>query len=251
MNQTNGSLSQELVDEFVNIAHGYGPSGDFEQVREMVEKYPDLVHAVHSDGDETGLGAAAHMGERQIVQYLLDRGATLDIATAAMMGWREKVADFLVHDPTLATAKGAHGYALLYFVAQSGDTEMADLILKYGGGEGLKYPLQPLNTPSIHGAVLFGHPEMTQWFLERGADVTVRDYDDRTPLEAAVELGYDEIANLLRNHIGLNNLDRCRNCGEVGQRVVSRRDGNRWAEHTTYYACHACGVEMGSQERNE
>ena len=86
----------------------------------MVQQYPELVHAVNSQGDETAIGAAAHMGNQEIVQCLLDAGAPLDITTAAMMRWRAKVADFWAKDPTQANAKGAHTYALLYFVAQSG-----------------------------------------------------------------------------------------------------------------------------------
>ncbi|MEM7132614.1 MAG: ankyrin repeat domain-containing protein [Chloroflexota bacterium] len=122
------------------------------------------------------------------------------------------------------------------------------MILAYGGGEGLKYPLQLRNRPSIHGAVSFNHPEMTQWFLEHGADLTARDYNDQTPLEAAVELGHNELADLLRNHIGEHNLAHCSNCGKSGYRIVAKREGNRWTMHTAYYKCHLCGNEMGSEE---
>ena len=249
MNTVRETLSRNLIDEFIEVAHGEGRGGGgLTRVKEFVAQFPELVHAVHSDGDETGLGAAAHMGEREIVQFLLNQGAPLDISTAAMMGWRDRVARFLKQDSSLATATGAHGCALLYFVALSGDTEMADMILSHGGGDGLIYPLQMRNRPSIHGAVLFGHVSMTQWFLDYGADVTVRDYDDRTPLEAAVELGHDKVAALLRYHIGEDNLKHCSGCGRSGYRIVAKREGNRWATHTTYYTCSVCGTEMGSQD---
>ena len=204
MNGTSDWLPQGIIDEFINISHGHLGDHGFTQIKEMVDKYPELVHAVNSQGDETAIGAAAHMGERKIVQFLLEKGAKLDITTAAMMGWRDKVADFLNNDSSQATAKGAHGYALLYFVAQGGDTEMADMVLKHGGGEGLVYPLCPLNSPSIFGAVQFGHVEMTQWFLDHGADLTVQDYAKRTPLERALELGDDELVDILRHHVGLD-----------------------------------------------
>ncbi|MEM7131286.1 MAG: ankyrin repeat domain-containing protein [Chloroflexota bacterium] len=201
MDHLTESISQDLCDEFVNIAHGHESGGGLNRVREMVGQYPALVNAYNHSGDENALGAAAHMGDRSIVQFLLDKGATLDIATAAMMGWRTKVNDFLNDDPALARATGAHGHALLYYVAQSGDTVMADMILENGGGDGLKYPLKPLNTPSIFGAIYFGHLEMIQWFLDHDADLTVQDYSKRTPLEVAIDLGHKEIADLLRNHI--------------------------------------------------
>lgn len=250
MKTTTEALSQDLVDEFIDIAHGQkrGSGDNLTKVKGLVTKYPALVHAVHSDGDETGIGAAAHMGEREIVQYLLVQGAPLDIATAAMMGWRDKVTGFLRQDSSQVKATGAHGCALLYFAALSGDTKIADMILEYGGTEGLKYPLQLRNRPSIHGAVSFGHLAMTQWFLDHGVDLTVRDYDDHTPLESAVVFGYHEIADLLRNHIGEGYLERCSGCKKSGYRVVTRREGNRWGAHTAYYKCHVCSTEMGSHQ---
>ncbi|MEM7133761.1 MAG: ankyrin repeat domain-containing protein [Chloroflexota bacterium] len=241
MNDTT-ELTQKEIDEYIRHAHG-----DFSYVQKMTKQFPDLVHAVDSYGDETAIGAATHMGERKIVQYLLDAGAPLDISTAAMMGWRDKVADFLAKDPTLAKRKGVHSYALLYFVAQSGDTEMANMVMAYGGSEGMKYPLNPRNDPYIHAAIKSGHLEMTGWFLRHDIDLNARDYNDSTPLEAAVESGNSEIAELLRQHMGVDTLPECGSCGQRGYRVVSGREGNRWKAHTTFYKCHSCDGDMGQQ----
>lgn len=241
----NEVLPQPLIEDFIRRAHD-----DLPRVKAMLQEHPALLYSETADGEETPIGAAAHSGNREIVDYLLEAGAPLDICTAAMMGWRERVAEFLAQDPTLANAHGAHRITPIYFAALSGDVTIAQLIMEYGGGDGLKYPLSQRNPPYIHGAVIPGHVEMTRWFLTQEIDLTLRDYRDRTALEAAVELGYEEIAELLRDAIGLENLPLCPQCGQRGYRVVAHLAGNRWADHTTYYQCQRCGVEMEAVARN-
>ena len=107
-----------------------------------------------------------------------------------MLGMIEQVAGFVRDDPSLASARGAHGIPLLAHVAMSGRTDIADLLVAHGGGEGVDR--------ALHGAVAFGHTTMTEWLLARGADVDVRNYEGKTPLRVAVDRGHDEVADLLR-----------------------------------------------------
>ena len=82
------------------------------------------------DGDwETGLGGASHMGRRDIVEFLLDEGARIDIFCAAMMGRLDAVKSFLTLQPKLIDAKGPHGFTL-HFHAQVGGTK-AEHVLDY------------------------------------------------------------------------------------------------------------------------
>src|SRR5262249_53606267 len=77
-------IDPALVQDFVNNAHS-----DFAHVRDLLEQQPVLVNAAWDWGAgdwETGLGAAAHMGRRDIALYLLERGARMDIFAAAMLG---------------------------------------------------------------------------------------------------------------------------------------------------------------------
>jgi hypothetical protein len=84
MASTPEPLSSELVHEFVRIAHF-----DLDGVRAFLADEPQLVNAARDWGGgdwETGLGAAAHVGRRDIAELLLDRGARLDVFAAAMLG---------------------------------------------------------------------------------------------------------------------------------------------------------------------
>src|SRR5205814_8851372 len=78
---------------------------------------------------ESGLGGASHMGRRDIVEYLLERGARIDIFCAAVMGQLDAVKAFLTLQPKLIDAKGPHGFSL-HFHAQVGG-EDARKVLDY------------------------------------------------------------------------------------------------------------------------
>jgi len=82
-------LAPALVNEFVGKAHG-----DLDRVRELLAGHPALVNAAWDWGNgdwETGLGAAAHVGRRDIALHLIEHGARMDVFAAAMLGHLEIV----------------------------------------------------------------------------------------------------------------------------------------------------------------
>jgi hypothetical protein len=112
-------LGPELVRDFVAKAHG-----DLDAVRELLELEPSLLNASWDWGGgdwETGLGAAAHMGRRDIALFLLERGARIDVFAAAMLGETEIVRALLTAFPTLRDARGPHGIPLLEHAKAGGD----------------------------------------------------------------------------------------------------------------------------------
>jgi hypothetical protein len=112
-------LGPELVRDFVAKAHG-----DLDAVRELLELEPSLLNACWDWGGgdwETGLGAAAHMGRRDIALFLLERGARMDVFAAAMLGETEIVRALLTAFPTLRDARGPHGIPLLEHAKAGGD----------------------------------------------------------------------------------------------------------------------------------
>ena len=116
-----------LVQDFVIFAHT-----DLEMVKKLLEKEPSLVLATINWGAgdwESGLGAAAHMGRRDIAEVLLAGGARIDIFCAAMLGMLDVVKAFLTLEPKLIDAKGPHGFSL-HFHAQVGGKE-AEPVLDY------------------------------------------------------------------------------------------------------------------------
>ncbi len=113
----NKQLNRTMVSDFVIFAHS-----DLEMVKKLLEREPGLLNGTMDWGNgdwECGLGGASHMGRHDIVEFLLEKGARIDIFCAAMMGQLEVVKSFLALQPNLIDAKGPHGFTL-HFHAQVG-----------------------------------------------------------------------------------------------------------------------------------
>jgi hypothetical protein len=120
-------INRVLVQDFVIYAHS-----ELDMVQKLLAKEPALLNATMDWGNgdwETGLGGASHMGRHDIVEFLLDRGARIDIFCAAMMGQLEAVKSFLTLQPKLIDARGPHGFTL-HFHAQVGD-KRSEHVLAY------------------------------------------------------------------------------------------------------------------------
>jgi uncharacterized protein YndB with AHSA1/START domain len=130
MPDTPEALAPEAVHEFVRTAHG-----GFEEIRAMLDREPALVNAAWDWGSgdwETGLGAAAHMGRRDIAELLLDRGARLDLFAAAMLGQIEIVRAILDAFPAMREAAGPHGIPLIEHARKGGEDAAAVVELLEG-----------------------------------------------------------------------------------------------------------------------
>jgi len=120
-------INRQLVQDFVIYAHM-----DPAMTKKLLEKEPGLIAATMNWGAgdwESGFNGAVHMGRRDIVAYLLENGARIDLFCAAMLGQLEVVQAFLKIEPKLIDAKGPHGFSL-HFHAQVGGKE-AEPVLDY------------------------------------------------------------------------------------------------------------------------
>lgn len=118
-------LNQTMVQDFVIFAHS-----ELDMVKLLLDKQPALLNACMDWGAgdwETGLGGASHMGRRDIAEFLLERGARVDIFCAAMLGHLDAVRTFLTAQPKLKDAKGPHGFNLMHH-AKAGGKEAAAVV---------------------------------------------------------------------------------------------------------------------------
>ncbi len=120
-------LNRTLVQDFVIFAHS-----DLKMVEKLLEREPKLINSAMDWGNgdfETALGGASHMGRKEIVRFLLSKGARIDIFCAAMMGMLEVVQAMLTLEPKLIDVPGPHGFNL-HFHAQVGQKD-AVTVLEY------------------------------------------------------------------------------------------------------------------------
>ena len=120
-------LVPDLVRRFINDAHG-----DLASDRAMLDDQPALINAAWDWGGgdwETGLGAAAHLGRRDIALHLIAHGARMDIFAAAMPGHLDIVRATLDAYADARTWRGTHGIPLLKHAEAGGAP--ASRVLEY------------------------------------------------------------------------------------------------------------------------
>jgi hypothetical protein len=101
----------ELVREMVTVAHF-----DLKRVKELVESRPSLAKAAWDWGFgdwESAIGAASHMGNRPMAEYLISRGARPSIFSSVMLGQLEVVKAFVTAQPGVQRIRGPHSISLL------------------------------------------------------------------------------------------------------------------------------------------
>jgi hypothetical protein len=112
-------LDKELVKEFVTVAHK-----DFDKAKSMLQETPDLLNASHNWNDwdwEDAIGAAGHMGFREMTLYLLEQGARPTICVAAMLGNLDVVKTFITAFPQMKESTGPHKISLMTHAVKGGD----------------------------------------------------------------------------------------------------------------------------------
>jgi hypothetical protein len=116
-----------MVQEFVARAHA-----DLARVKQLLEQEPALANAAWDWGGgdwETGLGAAAHMGQKEIARHLLAHGARMDLFAAAMLGMLGTVRAILEANPPARGYRGPHGIPLIAHAKAGG--EPAKAVVEY------------------------------------------------------------------------------------------------------------------------
>ena len=116
-------LDQALIKDFVGAAHA-----KFDKTREMLAAQPALLNATWDWGGgdfETGLGGAAHMGNREIAEFLIAQGARADIFAVAMLGQIEAVKAFVMAFPGIERSLGPHKITLLVHAQKGGERAAA------------------------------------------------------------------------------------------------------------------------------
>jgi hypothetical protein len=108
----------EMVREMVTVAHF-----NLKRVKELVESRPSLAKAAWDWGFgdwESALGAASHMGNRPMAEYLISKGARPSIFSAAMLGQLEVVKAFIAAQPGVQRIRGPHSISLLAHAKNGG-----------------------------------------------------------------------------------------------------------------------------------
>ncbi|MES1225349.1 MAG: ankyrin repeat domain-containing protein [Bacteroidota bacterium] len=122
-----------MVKDFVIAGHG-----NFEKVKQLFGEKPELLYSTFDWGNgdfETALEGAGHVGNKEIANYLIDKGARTNLFVLTMLGKTQIVKPFLEAFPQYLAARGPHGLTLLHHAQKGGDDSKE--LLDYISGKGL------------------------------------------------------------------------------------------------------------------
>ncbi|MGE0041128.1 MAG: hypothetical protein AB7H88_05985 [Vicinamibacterales bacterium] len=161
-------VDDALVSTFVGLCHR-----DVVEVTRLVERQPSLARSSWDWGFgdwETGLGAAAHTGRRNIAEVLFAHGARPTIFSAAMMGQLDVVKAFVAASPGIQGTLGPHGLPLMLHARAGGkDAEPVVAYLEAVGGADVRPPSAPLEAAdraALVGTYVFGPGERDRFEVD-------------------------------------------------------------------------------------
>jgi hypothetical protein len=162
VNGTFPTQPPELVREMVMVAHF-----NEKRVRELVDARPSLARAAYDWGFgdwETALGAASHMGNRGIAEYLIRKGARPSLFSAAMFGQLDVVRAFLAAQPGAHRIRGPHGITLLAHARVGGAAArpVLEFLQNLGDPEEQPTVLSAEDASLLTGTYLFGADDAQQ-----------------------------------------------------------------------------------------
>src|SRR5437762_12843080 len=106
-------------------------AGEFERVKAMVSADPTLIDARSRTGDSAILTAVYHR-QKEIVNLLVARGATLSLFDASAAGEEERVERAIASDPLSVNEFSADGWTPLHLAAFFGHGRIVEMLLAAG-----------------------------------------------------------------------------------------------------------------------
>jgi hypothetical protein len=127
-----------LAKEIVLVSHN-----NLDKVKELLGIRPALANAAWESGFgdwESALGAASHMGRRDIAELLINNGASPTLFSAAMMGQLDVVKALIAARPGSEKLLGPHSIPLLSHARAGGAPAAAvvEYLQAIGNASGLK-----------------------------------------------------------------------------------------------------------------
>lgn len=199
--------------------HEAAELGDLEKVKACLVKDPAQINAADAKG-RTVLTCAVLSGKKEIVAFLLEKGATEDIFAAAIAGHTDKVAALLKQDPKLVNARDNSGKAALHWAALYGQKKVVELLL---AGKADVNLLDADGFTALHWAAMFDKSAVAEVLLANKADSNIKVAKfGWTPLRLAVIHGHLATAEALLKGGADPNVKDEENIPLLHQAVISR-----------------------------
>src|SRR5947208_12176723 len=178
-------------------------AGEFERVKAMLSAEPTLIDARSRTGESAILTAVYHR-QKEIVNLLVSRGATMTLFEACAAGEVERVERLLAADPSASNGYSSDGWTPLHLAAFFGHTRIAELLIADHADVAARSRNSNGNTP-LHAALAGNHKMVAGLLIGHGGDVNATDAGGWRPLHlAAANDNLDAIKALIAQGADVN-----------------------------------------------
>lgn len=170
-------------------------AGDSAAVSALLDADPSLAAARNEQG-QSAILFAAYNGRREIRDLLLARGVQLDLFEAAAAGQLARVKELVEKEPALANRFAPDGFPVFALSAAFGHRNVAEYLLSRGADVN-SVSQNATGYTALTGAVAAGSAELVAWLLSHGANANHRYGPGYSPLHEAAANGHLEIVRVL------------------------------------------------------
>ena len=181
--------------------HKAAGQGDLDKVKEILEKNPELLDGEDVQGN-TPLTLAANSGRKEVVEYLITKGADLNSTNTykytplhySILRRHIGIAGMLVEAGADVNVPNVWGYTPLHTCAGRNFLKEAKFLVENKAAIDSK---NEVGETALFSAVKFEHKNMILFLLESGSDINATDSVGRTPVFATAERNSSEILKIL------------------------------------------------------
>jgi len=139
---------------------------------------------------------ALYRGDREGAEARLAEEPDPTIFEAAAMGQLDRVRELLLLEPGFVDQWSPDGFSALHLAAFFGHADVAQLLIERGADVDA-VARNPLSVQAIHSAAVGNHVGVVRVLLEHDADPNARQEGGFTAIHAAAQNGNDELYRLL------------------------------------------------------
>ena len=183
-------------------------AGLLDAVRHMLKETPNLINA-RDYRDYVPLQCASLIygaceEAEAVMDYLLAKGAEIDILTASHFGMLGVVQDLLEDNPSCATSTDVEGLTPLHWVlrprrgSKDSFVRITELLIQHGADVNAQGEASGNWSPIHTLAEWAGYVEQAELLLKAGAEINAKTDMGWTPLDFAVDRGRKELVEYLR-----------------------------------------------------
>ena len=193
---------------------------------------------------ETAFHWAARFASAEVVEVLLDAGASADLHLetdggmrpihAAAQSGNAEVVEILLRAGASADVLTKTDYrsTTLHYAAESGNADVARILLD-AGAIGVIHSETRHDATALHYAARSGDAEMVEVLVGAGADVDSQGLSGQTPLSIAIATGSEEVVTTLRDlgaaQRGWQGRSVCGETPDMQLMIIAQTGDGEWA----------------------